>query len=54
MPPRDDPLQGFGFRVEIEGIEVAAFSEMSRLASETDVVEYRTGDSRTCHASSPV
>jgi phage tail-like protein len=40
---RDDPYKGFNFRVEIDGVTVAAFSEVSGLASETDVIEYRTG-----------
>ncbi|MBW3592583.1 MAG: phage tail protein [Actinobacteria bacterium] len=44
-PTRTDPLPGFNFRVEIDGFVVAAFTEVSGLASETQVVEYRTGDS---------
>ncbi len=43
---RTDPYKNFNFRVEIDGIAVAAFSEVSGLESETVVVEYRTGDSR--------
>jgi phage tail-like protein len=45
MPPikRDDPYPAFNFLVEIEGIQVAAFSECSGLVSETDVIEYRSG-----------
>ena len=42
---RTDPYKNFNFRVEIDGIPVAAFSEVSGLESETVVVEYRTGDS---------
>jgi phage tail-like protein len=38
-----DPLQSFNFLVEIDGISVAAFSEVSGLASETAVIEYRLG-----------
>lgn len=41
--PRDDPYKQFNFRVEIDGVALAAFSEVSGLASETDVIEYRTG-----------
>jgi phage tail-like protein len=45
MPPpqRDDPYKTFNFLVEIDGIAVAAFSEVSGLESETEVVEYRAG-----------
>ena len=42
---RTDPYKNLNFRVEIDGIAVAAFSEVSGLESETVVVEYRTGDS---------
>ncbi len=47
MPPptRKEPLTKFNFRVEIDGIAIAAFAEVSGLESETAVVEYRTGDS---------
>ena len=44
---RTDPLSRFNFRVEIDGITIAAFAEVSGLESETTVVEYRTGDSAT-------
>ena len=40
---RDDPYSAFSFRVEIEGITAAAFSECSGLVSDIDVVEYRSG-----------
>ncbi len=40
---RNDPFQGFNFLVEIDGVTVAGFSEVSGLASETAVVEYREG-----------
>ena len=40
---RHDPFAGFNFRVEIDGITVAAFSECRGLSSETEVVEYREG-----------
>ncbi len=48
MPPpsRKDPLPRFNFRVEIDGIAVASFAEVSGLESETSVIDYRTGDSR--------
>jgi phage tail-like protein len=40
---RDDPCKTFSFVVEIDGIERAAFSEVSGLESETAVIEYRVG-----------
>jgi phage tail-like protein len=41
--PRDDPYKRFNFRVEIDGISLAAFSEVAGLDSETAVIEYRVG-----------
>ena len=47
MPHRDgDPYGNFNFIVEIDGIEVASFSEVSGISSETEVIEYRTGNDR--------
>jgi phage tail-like protein len=43
---RDDPYKGFNFLVEIDGISVAAFCEVSGLVSETAVIEYRNGSDR--------
>jgi phage tail-like protein len=45
VPPaqRHDPYKAFNFRVEIEGIAWAAFSEVGGLESETAVIEYRVG-----------
>ena len=45
MPPaqRHDPYKAFNFRVEIDGIARAAFSEVGGLESETAVIEYRVG-----------
>jgi phage tail-like protein len=40
---RNDPYAGFNFRVEIDGITAAGFSECSGLTTETDVIEYREG-----------
>jgi phage tail-like protein len=40
---RSDPYGAFNFTVEVDGVTVAGFSEVSGLTSETDVVEYRTG-----------
>jgi phage tail-like protein len=42
---RKDPYLDFNFRVEIEGIDVASFSEVMGLTAEGDVVEYRVGTS---------
>ncbi len=42
---RTDRYGAFNFLVEIDGVTVAGFSEASGLSTETDVVEYRTGDS---------
>lgn len=47
MAPRDDPYKAFNFLVEIDGIAVAAFSEVSGLESETEVIEYRVGSEKT-------
>ena len=44
---RNDPYRGFNFRVEIDGITVAAFSEVSGLTAEGDSVEYRAGTDKT-------
>jgi phage tail-like protein len=41
---REDPYGAFNFLVEIEGVDVAGFTEVSGLESETDIIEYRTGD----------
>jgi phage tail-like protein len=42
-PPRRDPYKVFRFRVEINGLTAASFSEVGGLESETTVIEYRTG-----------
>ena len=46
MPARDDPYKGFNFLVEIDGITVGAFAEVTGLSSETEVIEYRTGSDK--------
>jgi len=49
MPPkssRPGPFTVFNFVVEIDGVAAAAFAEVSGLDSETEVIEYRTGDSK--------
>ena len=40
---RTDPYRGFRFRVEVEGIQTAAFSEATVPSSETDAADYREG-----------
>jgi phage tail-like protein len=42
-PKRKDPYENFNFRVEIDGIMQAGFSEVSVLETIVDVVEYREG-----------
>jgi len=38
-----DPYKGFRFRVEIQGIQQAGFTECSSIGSHIEVVEYREG-----------
>lgn len=40
---RDDPYRGFRFRIEIDGISVAHFSEVSGLQAETETEPYEEG-----------
>lgn len=44
---RNDPYRNFRFRVEIEGIQQAGFSEVSGYDASLDVIEYREGDDET-------
>ncbi|HEX8144679.1 MAG TPA: phage tail protein [Pyrinomonadaceae bacterium] len=45
MPRRPiDPFASFNFRLEIEGITIAGFSEVTGLNSESNVIDYREGD----------
>src|SRR4051812_14245268 len=44
---RKDPLRNFRFRVEIDGIQQAGFSEASGFEATTDVIEYREGNDPT-------
>src|SRR5262252_9956301 len=41
--PRQDPLRNFRFRVEIDGLTTAAFSEVQVGAVTIDVIDYREG-----------
>ena len=43
MAPRVDPYKNFNFRVEIDGLSVAGFSECTGLETEVSVIEYREG-----------
>ena len=43
MTNRIDPYKNFRFRVEIDGIQTAAFSEATIPDSSTDPIEYREG-----------
>ena len=40
---RSDPYRNFRFRLEIDGLQTAGFSEVEALATTTDVIEYREG-----------
>ena len=44
---RDDPYKAYNFRVEIDGITVAAFCEVTGLRNETEVISYRVGGEPT-------
>lgn len=41
---RRDPYAGFNFRMEIDGVEVAGFKEISGLEMTAEVIEYAEGD----------
>ena len=41
---RNDPYRKFRFRVEVEGIQQAGFSEVSGFDASLDIVEYREGN----------
>lgn len=38
-----DPFRNFRFRLEIDGVDVAGFQEVTGLSSEYEVIEYREG-----------
>ena len=42
-PTRNDPFKDYSFLVEIDGIAHAAFSDVSGLSAEAEVIEYRSG-----------
>ena len=41
---RDDPFRNFKFRVEIDGVAEAAFSEVAIGETTTEAIEYREGN----------
>lgn len=41
---RNDPYGQFNFQVEIDGVVVAGFSEVSGLSTDTNMIEYREGN----------
>ena len=45
--PRPNPYSNFNFVVEFDGVEVAAFSEVTGLDSENKPIEYREGNEAT-------
>jgi phage tail-like protein len=47
MATRNDPLRNFRFRLEIDGITQAGFSDVAIGESSTDAVDYREGNDPT-------
>jgi phage tail-like protein len=45
--PRKDPLRNFRFRLEIEGVQQAGFSEVSGFDVTVDPIDYREGTDPT-------
>ena len=45
--PRNDPLRNFRFRLEIDGITPAGFSEASGFDVSIDAIDYREGNEPT-------
>ena len=46
---RNDPLRNFRFRLEIDGITQAGFSEVTIGETTTEAIDYREGtDRHTC------
>src|SRR6478735_910636 len=44
MAQRKDPLRNFRFRLEIDGINQAGFSEVAIAETSTDAIDYREGN----------
>ena len=49
MPDRTSPYGAFNFTVEVQGIELGGFSDVSGLGTELTVAEYRNGNERENH-----
>lgn len=47
MATRKDPFRNFRFRLEIEGIQQAAFSEVTGIESTVEPIDYRVGTDPT-------
>lgn len=47
MAKRNDPLRNFRFRVEIDGIQQAGFSEVTGFDATVDPIDYREGPDPT-------
>jgi len=47
MTGRKNPYSAFKFVLQIDGVNVAGFSEVSGLTTETDIIEYREGNEDT-------
>lgn|SRR5512145_3362580 len=43
LASRSDPFLGFGFELQVEGLVIGSFSEVSGLGAEIDIEEYREG-----------
>jgi phage tail-like protein len=46
---RNDPFRGYNYRVEIDNVALAGFSEASGLTFDIDQVEYREGNDLNMH-----
>jgi phage tail-like protein len=42
--PRNDPVRNFRFRLEIDGVQAAAFSEVAIAETTTEPIDYREGN----------
>ena len=49
MPDRTSPYGAFNFTVEVQGIELGGFSDVSGLGTELTVAEYRNGNEKENH-----
>src|SRR5260370_40281200 len=47
MAGRTDPAPDFQFSAELDGLTIAGFVEVSGLASQIQVIDYREGDEKT-------